>query len=142
LASNQPNQTAGANPGERASAQPPVRGLESLDTQMLMMFVSLVSGMLALASLQGLKEQELGLCPGKDYGYLQTLSRVAVVLGAAAALYFAYLAWIQHRRNPQSGVLNWLFFANICAVAAVLIKLDMVYLHPDISVEQLEEELE
>ncbi len=38
--------------------------------------------------------------------------------------------------------MNWLFFANICAVAAVLIKLDMVYLHPDISVEQLEEELE
>ena len=80
MASNQPNQTAGANPEERASVQPPVRGLESLDTQMLMMFVSLVSGMLALASLQGLKEQELGLCPGKDYGYLQTLSRVAVAL--------------------------------------------------------------
>lgn len=142
MVSNQPNQEGGASGEGQASAQPPVRGLESLNTQMLMMFVSLLSGMLALASLQGLREQELGLCPGKDYGYLQTLSRAAVALGAAAALYFAYLAWIQHRRNPKNGVLSWLFFANICAVAAVLIKLDMVYLHPDLSAEELEEELE
>ena len=127
---------------EQASAQPPAGGLESLNAQMLMMFVSLISGMLALASLQGLKERELNLYPGKNYGYLQTLSRAAVAAGAAAALYFAYLAWVQHRRNPQNGVLGWLFFANLCAAAAVLIKLDMVYLHPDLSPDQLEEELE
>ncbi len=127
---------------EEPEREPPARGLESLDTQMLMLFVSLVSGMLALAALQGLKEQELALCPGRDYGYLQKLSRGAVALGAAAALYFAYLAWAQHRRNPENSVLSWLFFANICAAAAVLIKLDMVYLHPDLSPEQLEEELE
>lgn len=128
--------------GQNPAGQPPETGIASLDTQMLMMFVSLASGMLALAALQGLKEQQSGRYPGKDYGYLQTLSRAAVTLGAVSAVYFAYLAWLQRRQNPGDHVMQWLFFANVCAVAAVLIKLDMLYLHPSLSPEQLEEELE
>lgn len=126
----------------QGQAQPPKTGIASLDTQMLMMFASLVSGMLALAALQGLKEQESGQYPGKDYSYLETLSRASVALGAIAAIYFAYLAWLQRRQNPEDHVMQWLFFANVCAVAAVLIKLDMLYLHPSQSPDQLEEELE
>lgn len=117
-------------------------GIESLNLQMIMIFFTIVASMLAIATLHGIKEQQSGCFPNKDYSYLKTLTRVGVAITALATLYFAYLAWLQRERNPEDTVLTWLFVANLFAVGAVLIKLDVTYLDQNATDDDLEEVLE
>lgn len=117
-------------------------GIESLNMQMLVIFFTIVASMLAIATLQGIKEQQSGCFPNKDYSYLKTMTRVGVAITALSTAYFAYLAYLQRERNPEDTVLTWLFVANLFALGAVLIKLDVTYLNPDETDDDLEEELE
>lgn len=121
---NQSNQQSQA---KNARQSAPQTGLQSIDTQILMLLVSIVAILISIAVLTGVKEQQSGCYPKKDYSYLQNLARLGIALTAISAVYFAWLAWQDRKRNPGDSTLSWIFLANLAAAAAVLIKFEITY---------------
>ena len=115
--------------------------LQSIDVQMAVLAATIVATALAIIVLQGIKDQQEGLFPCKDYSFIDKLPRVSTAILAAAALYFFYLAWEEHKGNPESKTLTLLFVANALAVGAAIVKLDVLYTAPESDAE-LEEVIE
>lgn len=116
--------------------------LLGLDAQMVALFAIIVATIISIMTLQGLKEQQSGVCPEKDYSFLKQLPKVSTAILLAAGLYFLYLAYHDHKANPENSRLNWLFIANLAAVTAALIRADIAYLPGTPSEAQLTEEVE
>ncbi len=116
---------------------------QSIDMQIAVLAATIVATVLAIMVLQGIKDQQEGLFPCKDYSFIGELPRVSTAILAAAALYFFYLAWEEHKRDPESKTLTLLFVANALAVGAAIVKLDVLYTAPesDAEIEDVIEEV-
>ena len=100
---------------------------QSIDMQIAALVIMIIATTLSVIVLQGIKDQQEGLFPCRDYSFIDRLPRISTALTALAALYFLYLAWMDHKQNPDSKTLPWLFIANAFAVGASAIKLDVLY---------------
>lgn len=109
--------------------------LQSIDMQMAVLAATIIATVLAIIVLQGIKDQQAGLYPCKDYSFIGQLPRLSTAIMAAAALYFLYLAWEEHKRDPESKTLTLLFVANALAVGAAIVKLDVLYTTPENNTE-------
>lgn len=103
---------------------------QSIDAQIAALMAVLVATVLSIIVLQWIKEQREGLCPCKDYSFIDKLPRVSTALTTLAAAYFLYLAWADHEQSPTNSTLTWLFVANAFALGAAAIKLDILYTAP------------
>lgn len=117
---------------EQGQSQEPAGGQtgmlwQSINMQIAALVIMIIATTLSVIVLQGVKDQQEGLFPCKDYSFIDRLPRISTALTALVALYFLYLAWMDHRQNPDSKTLSWLFIANAFAVGASAIKLDVLY---------------
>ena len=94
---------------------------QSIDMQIAALVIMIIATTLSVIVLQGIKDQQEGLFPCRDYSFIDRLPRIST------ALYFLYLAWMDHKQNSDSKTLSWLFIANAFAVGASAIKLDVLY---------------
>lgn len=147
MAENTPyaeNQTQSAGqPQEQAAAGEETGSYwQSIDVQIAALMAVIIATALSIMVLQGIKDQQEGRYPCKDYSFIQELPRVSTAITAAVALYFLYLAWLDHKKNPESSTMTWLFVANALALGAASVKLDVLYLAPenDTEVEDVIEE--
>lgn len=115
---------------------------QSIDMQMAALVAVIIATVLSIMVLQGIKDQREGRYPCKDYSFIDEFPRISTAITAAVALYFLYLAWVDHKKNPESSTLTWLFVANAFALGAASVKLDVLYLAPenDTEVEDVIEE--
>ena len=128
------------------TAQEPAGGqtgtaLQSIDLQIAALWAIIIATVLSVIVLQGVKDRSEGRFPCKDYSFIDELPRVSTMLTALAGAYFVYLAWSDHRRDPDNSTLTWLFIANAFAMGAAAIKLDILYTTPE-NTEEIEEIIE
>ncbi|ODU58347.1 MAG: hypothetical protein ABT01_00535 [Clostridium sp. SCN 57-10] len=116
--------------------------LLSIETQMLALFGIIVASILGIMTLQGLKEQQSGVCPGKDYGFIDTLPKISTTILLATAVYFVYLAYQNHMARPDNPRLTWLMIASIAGLFGSVIRADIAYLSVMPTAARLEEEVE
>ena len=103
---------------------------------------TLVSTLLSIGVLLGIEAQQQGRLPREAGSRLTALTRLGVVLTAAATFYFFCLAWRQKQEHPGSRAHRWLLFANLLSLGAVLIKLGVTYSSQGQTAEDIEEAVE
>ena len=109
--------------GRQREEQTPVYGPEGIHAQVAALAATLVSTLLSIGVLLGIEAQQQGRLPREAGSRLTALTRLGVVLTAAATFYFFCLAWRQKQEHPGSRAHRWLLFANLLSLGAVLIKL-------------------
>ena len=117
---------------EQGQSQEPAGGQtgmlwQSINMQIAALVIMIIATTLSVIVLQGVKDQQEGLFPCKDYSFIDRLPRISTALTALVALYFLYLAWMDHRQNPDSKTLSWLFIANAFAVGASAICISLSF---------------
>lgn len=99
-----------------------------LETQLAVMAALVVANLMSVVVLQG--RQELRRHPEKQqamaYG-LDVLPKLSVGLYLASSVYFLLLSRRDAAQSPQSHQLQAVFWANVLAMAAVLLKTRVVF---------------
>ena len=128
--------------GRQREEQTPVYGPEGIHAQVAALAATLVSTLLSIGVLLGIEAQQQGRLPREAGSRLTALTRLGVVLTAAATFYFFCLAWRQKQVHPGSRAHRWLLFANLLSLGAVLIKLGVTYSGQSQTAEDIEEAVE
>ena len=128
--------------GRQREEQTPVYGPEGIHAQVAVLAATLVSTLLSIGVLLGIAAQQQGRLPREAGSRLTALTRLGVVLTAAATFYFFCLAWRQKQEHPGSRAHRWLLFANLLSLGAVLIKLGVTYSSQGQTAEDIEEAVE
>ena len=128
--------------GRQREEQTPVYGPEGIHAQVAALAATLVSTLLSIGVLLGIAAQQQGRLPREAGSRLTALTRLGVVLTAAATFYFFCLAWRQKQEHPGSRAHRWLLFANLLSLGAVLIKLGVTYSSQGQTAEDIEEAVE
>ena len=128
--------------GRQREEQTPVYGPEGIHAQVAALAATLVSTLLSIGVLLGIEAQQQGRLPREAGSRLTALTRLGVVLTAAATFYFFCLAWRQKQEPPGSRAHRWLLFANLLSLGAVLIKLGVTYSSQGQTAEDIEETVE
>ena len=128
--------------GRQREEQTPVYGPEGIHAQVAALAATLVSTLLSIGVLLGIEAQQQGRLPREAGSRLTALTRLGVVLTAAATFYFFCLAWRQKQEHPGSRAHRWLLFANLLSLGAVLIKLGVTYSGQSQTAEDIEEAVE
>ncbi len=128
--------------GRQREEQTPVYGPEGIHAQVAVLAATLVSTLLSIGVLLGIEAQQQGRLPREAGSRLTALTRLGVVLTAAATFYFFCLAWRQKQEHPGSRAHRWLLFANLLSLGAVLIKLGVTYSGQGQTAEDIEEAVE
>lgn len=128
--------------GRQREEQTPVYGPEGIHAQVAALVATLVSTLLSIGVLLGIEAQQQGRLPREAGSRLTALTRLGVVLTAAATFYFFCLAWRQKQEHPGSRAHRWLLFANLLSLGAVLIKLGVTYSGQGQTAEDIEEAVE
>ncbi len=128
--------------GRQREEQTPVYGPEGIHAQVAALAATLVSTLLSIGVLLGIEAQQQGRLPREAGSRLTALTRLGVVLTAAATFYFFCLAWRQKQEHPGSRAHRWLLFANLLSLGAVLIKLGVTYSGQGQTAEDIEEAVE
>ena len=128
--------------GRQREEQTPVYGPEGIHAQVAALAATLVSTLLSSGVLLGIEAQQQGRLPREAGSRLTALTRLGVVLTAAATFYFFCLAWRQKQEHPGSRAHRWLLFANLLSLGAVLIKLGVTYSSQGQTAEDIEEAVE
>ncbi|HJA36059.1 MAG TPA: hypothetical protein H9666_06150 [Firmicutes bacterium] len=128
--------------GRQREEQTPVYGPEGIHAQVAALAATLVSTLLSIGVLLGIEAQQQGRLPREAGSRLTALTRLGVVLTAAATFYFFCLAWRQKQEHPGSRAHRWLLFANLLSLGAVLIKLGVTYSSQGQTAEDIEEAVE
>ena len=128
--------------GRQREEQTPVYGPEGIHAQVAVLAATLVSTLLSIGVLLGIEAQQQGRLPREAGSRLTALTRLGVVLTAAATFYFFCLAWRQKQERPGSRAHRWLLFANLLSLGAVLIKLGVTYSSQGQTAEDIEEAVE
>ena len=128
--------------GRQREEQTPVYGPEGIHAQVAVLAATLVSTLLSIGVLRGIEAQQQGRLPREAGSRLTALTRLGVVLTAAATFYFFCLAWRQKQEHPGSRAHRWLLFANLLSLGAVLIKLGVTYSSQGQTAEDIEEAVE
>ena len=128
--------------GRQREEQTPVYGPEGIHAQVAALAATLVSTLLSIGVLLGIEVQQQGRLPREAGSRLTALTRLGVVLTAAATFYFFCLAWRQKQEHPGSRAHRWLLFANLLSLGAVLIKLGVTYSSQGQTAEDIEEAVE
>ena len=128
--------------GRQREEQTPVYGPEGIHAQVAALAATLVSTLLSMGVLLGIEAQQQGRLPREAGSRLTALTRLGVVLTAAATFYFFCLAWRQKQEHPGSRAHRWLLFANLLSLGAVLIKLGVTYSGQGQTAEDIEEAVE
>ncbi len=128
--------------GRQREEQTPVYGPEGIHAQVAVLAATLVSTLLSIGVLLGIEAQQQGRLPREAGSRLTALTRLGVVLTAAATFYFFCLAWRQKQEHPGSRAHRWLLFANLLSLGAVLIKLGVTYSSQGQTAEDIEEAVE
>ena len=128
--------------GRQREEQTPVYGPEGIHAQVAVLAATLVSTLLSIGVLLGIEAQQQGRLPREAGSRLTALTRLGVVLTAAATFYFFCLAWRQKQEHPGSRAHRWPLFANLLSLGAVLIKLGVTYSGQGQTAEDIEEAVE
>ena len=128
--------------GRQREEQTPVYGPEGSHAQVAALAATLVSTLLSSGVLLGIEAQQQGRLPREAGSRLTALTRLGVVLTAAATFYFFCLAWRQKQEHPGSRAHRWLLFAILLSLGAVLIKLGVTYSSQGQTAEDIEEAVE
>lgn len=128
--------------GRQREEQTPVYGPEGIHAQVAALAATLVPTLLSIGVLLGIEAQQQGRLPREAGSRLTALTRLGVVLTAAATFYFFCLAWRQKQEHPGSRAHRWLLFANLLSLGAVLIKLGVTYSSQGQTAEDIEEAVE
>ena len=128
--------------GRQREEQTPVYGPEGIHAQVAALAATLVSTLLSIGVLLGIEAQQQGRLPREAGSRLTALTRLGVVLTAAATFYFFCLAWRQKQEHPGSRAHPWLLFAHLLSLGAVLIKLGVTYSSQGQTAEDIEEAVE
>lgn len=102
-------------------------GIYGLEMQIIMVVLGIIASVLAIITLQGIDEKKSEKCADKDYRYLVLLPKIGIVLSLIVAIYFMSFAYKEHQDKPENMSLNWIFYASLLVLAAVLIKTKIIF---------------
>lgn len=116
--------------------------LLSIDAQMFALAAAAIASIIGVMTLQGIKEQQSGMYPGRDYGFIEGFPKISTAILLAVSIYFAYFANENHKSSPDNPRLTWLLVASVAALLAAVIRFDITYLPTTPTTARIEEEVQ
>lgn len=104
-----------------------LKSAKSLERQIGAVLLSIFASILVIITLQGTRERLISPIEGKSYAYVDKLPLVTGLLFAATSAFYLFDSLRQCRESPGQRQLQILLAANLFALVASVVKMELIY---------------